>query len=824
MKKLLVAAIGAAAAIGAFADPWYSGTSFESNDISIGDLDLTQGEGSYWKTNGPSTLAVRSIAGEYGLGLRSDYFRNDAETTITKGLSIKTKFGEPAYRESNKTKTAMGEVYVDVLVKPTICDDDPTTIGNDAKIAIWLKETESPAATNLMITAGYINSEGQVVQTNYNCGTYGTTFTDGAADAWQRFTIKSFATVRNGDQIPGFVVFRNKEVVGSSAPKGDAGQLDNLDADAAAYHRNGCLFPSLVQGATITAIGFDGTGDVDDILFTDVVPSFATTTDVTLTWDSHVTGFTYTVGSISVVKSNLSSAGSETIKLDVSADIVVTDISYATGYTNGVFTASEGIGKDDVTASTVTFTMPASLDDLGAAPTCGLVSKQNIVYMTVNGVQYTDIAQAIEVVNGKTGTYLISLNNAITGRAIVLNGPNLTGVTLDLNGQSITYDGAGYAITASKPLTITDSSQGKTGAIVAVNGGVTNGAVSASAALAINAGTFIGTIVADSESAAISGGAFIADYSGYVADGYEFTQDPETDLWVVGVATAFVEVPSGANMTVAVTTNNVAAGAAGTYYVLFGDSVSVEYTANTGYNINGSSTYTTNITSVADYEVFITAPTATLNTFTVTFNKNDENATGTMNDQTFQYNVAQALTSNAFVLASHTFQGWATSAEGEVAYADGASVTLTSAGLTLYAKWASSGGEGWDPDPSAIDENKTAAQEYPALAETPLAAANAKTLTIWAEAKKIDFSAVQSATTAIVESYLLNCAPADLEDEKAAFKLDISFDASGKPVVSLPVGKEYNVTPTMKGSNDLSTWTVTDSTTGYQFFKYELSL
>ena len=148
---------------------------------------------------------------------------------------------------------------------------------------------------------------------------------------------------------------------------------------------------------------------------------------------------------------------------------------------------------------------------------------------------------------------------------------------------------------------------------------------------------------------------------------------------------------------------------------------------------------------------------------------------------------------------------------------------LVVANVTVAAPTAT-GGEGWDPDPSAIDENKTAAQEYPALAETPLAAANAKTLTIWAAAKNIDFSAVQSATTAIVESYLLNCAPADLEDEKAAFKLDISFDASGNPVVSLPVGKEYNVTPTMKGSNDLSTWTVTDSTTGYQFFKYELSL
>jgi len=531
MKKLLVAAIGAAAAIGAFADPWYSGTSFESNDISIGDLDLTDGEGLNWTTNGASTLAVRSIAGEYAASLRAEYFQEIAEQTMTKGLSIKTKFGEPAYRESDKTKTAMGEVYVDVLVKPTICDDDPTTIGNDAKIAIWLKETESPAATNLMITAGYIDSLGNVVRTNYNCGTYGSVNLAGAADAWQRFTIKSFATIKNGETWPAFVVFRNGVVVGSSADKCEGTLFNELKAEAAAYHRNGCLFPSLVQEATISAIGFDGTGDVDDILFTDVVPSFARTTDVALTWDSHVTGFTYTVGSISVVKSNLSGAGSETITLDAAADIVVTGISYAADYTNDVFTASENIGKANETANTVTFQI-ANLSNLGESPTCGLVSKQNIVYMTVDGVEYTDIVQAIAAVNDKTGISSISLNTAITGQAIVLNGPNLTGVTLDLNGQSITYDGAGYAITASKPLTIIDSATGgsitadgvvtNTTGLLTISAGTFNGKVAIGGTAAITGGTFTGTVAAESATGFITGGTFANNPTAYLAPGYGY--------------------------------------------------------------------------------------------------------------------------------------------------------------------------------------------------------------------------------------------------------------------------------------------------------------
>ena len=74
-------------------------------------------------------------------------------------------------------------------------------------------------------------------------------------------------------------------------------------------------------------------------------------------------------------------------------------------------------------------------------------------------------------------------------------------------------------------------------------------------------------------------------------------------------------------------------------------------------------------------------------TYTVTFDANDASATGSMSDQTFTNNVAQNLKANGFALAGSTFAGWATSSAGEVVYADGASVTLSGANLTLYAKW-----------------------------------------------------------------------------------------------------------------------------------------
>lgn len=59
-----------------------------------------------------------------------------------------------------------------------------------------------------------------------------------------------------------------------------------------------------------------------------------------------------------------------------------------------------------------------------------------------------------------------------------------------------------------------------------------------------------------------------------------------------------------------------------------------------------------------------------------------------MNDQTFTYDTAQALTANAFSRTGYTFAGWATSASGSVAYSNKQSVKnlATSGTVTLYAK------------------------------------------------------------------------------------------------------------------------------------------
>ena len=80
------------------------------------------------------------------------------------------------------------------------------------------------------------------------------------------------------------------------------------------------------------------------------------------------------------------------------------------------------------------------------------------------------------------------------------------------------------------------------------------------------------------------------------------------------------------------------------------------------------------------------------NTYTVAFNKNDNDATGSMSNQLFDYGVSQNLTTNGFTKTGYTFTGWNTKADGTgTAYLDGASVsnlTATNNGtITLYAQW-----------------------------------------------------------------------------------------------------------------------------------------
>ena len=75
----------------------------------------------------------------------------------------------------------------------------------------------------------------------------------------------------------------------------------------------------------------------------------------------------------------------------------------------------------------------------------------------------------------------------------------------------------------------------------------------------------------------------------------------------------------------------------------------------------------------------------TPNSNTITFDANG--GTGTMSTQTLATDATANLNTNTFTRVGFTFDGWATTAGGTVAYIDGASYTMGTANVILYAQW-----------------------------------------------------------------------------------------------------------------------------------------
>lgn len=71
----------------------------------------------------------------------------------------------------------------------------------------------------------------------------------------------------------------------------------------------------------------------------------------------------------------------------------------------------------------------------------------------------------------------------------------------------------------------------------------------------------------------------------------------------------------------------------------------------------------------------------------ITFDKNDIDAEGTMFDQTISSGDTAYLNACGFTKSGWTFAGWATSSDGTVEYSDQAMYTMGTSNLTLYAKW-----------------------------------------------------------------------------------------------------------------------------------------
>ncbi len=73
--------------------------------------------------------------------------------------------------------------------------------------------------------------------------------------------------------------------------------------------------------------------------------------------------------------------------------------------------------------------------------------------------------------------------------------------------------------------------------------------------------------------------------------------------------------------------------------------------------------------------------------YTVTFDKNDVVATGTMTPQSIEADSAVVLKANAFEKDGSVFAGWSTDPSGDVEYENEASFTMGTEDVILYAQW-----------------------------------------------------------------------------------------------------------------------------------------
>lgn len=257
---------------------------------------------------------------------RTAYF---AEKTNRKFLALDTEggtfwrclneishSGDPVtYGLGAVTNVAATGTYLDTLVQFTVTEDDAPTTTADDKLAIWLgvvtNEQGEVTGTNLMVRAkawSWVNEEINSAPVDFVIAN-----SPVVAGEWYRLTVKAVQSVVDPNQkiLPAFQIYIDGTAVAATtspistdlqtifATAGEASIWMEGMADLAAANK---LFPTLaedpqyVTDVTLQGVGFQGTGAVDEIVWTedDLFPAGGQTgIDFTLTWGEGVSAVKY---------------------------------------------------------------------------------------------------------------------------------------------------------------------------------------------------------------------------------------------------------------------------------------------------------------------------------------------------------------------------------------------------------------------------------------------------------------------------------------------------------------------------------------------------
>ena len=284
--------------------------------------------------------------------------------------------------------------------------------------------------------------------------------------------------------------------------------------------------------------------------------------------------------------------------------------------------------------------------------------------------------------NGGTGTMAnqtASTATALTNNAFTRTGYTFAGWSTTAGGAVAYTNGASYPFTANATLyavwtpnnnTITFDANGGTGTMGTQ-------AIATNATANLNTNTFTRSGFTFAGWAITAGGAV-----GYT-NGASYTMGTaNVTLYAQWTANGTFTVTFDANGGTGTMANQTASSATAlssnsftrTGYTLAGwartAGGTVVYTNGASYPFTAKATF---------YAVW------TPNSNTITFDANG--GTGTMSTQTLATDATANLNTNTFTRVGFTFDGWATTAGGTVAYIDGASYTMGTANVILYAQW-----------------------------------------------------------------------------------------------------------------------------------------
>lgn len=729
-------------------------------------------------------------------------------------------FGDYAFSLTNSA------IYLDTLVKFTAADsvfgDDG--LGADDKIAIEYVEHESegdgdPMVTNFVIRAGFKTSTG-LIATNYYAYLPGDpTFANFDKDAWHRLTVRTIPDV--GDGSVGFVVYVDETNLVYSTDVSAGYGANDLDGTAGGFYNDDkhALFPSAVsttklEGKAISAAAFSGNGSLDDVVFTTSTPNFIKAGEfvvVTINKGTGITGVTVTVGDEEVAPVDAAAnplvynlaPGTTDFGLAVTPDLgngydfsdeCVTDLQNCTWANNSVNITGaspkltlnairNGFNLFDSNGDSISGTFQT----LGEALAANGVAKIQLAYdydvvaADIEGLGYIDLLQSITLdLNGKT----LDGGESDSNPLFMVSDGNF--VIIDsVGGGKVVYDGPGIVYGASSYIGAVSGDLGPTfDGQLFFEGGEGN----------VIRGKF------DETSNTASGDEPAFLYLDYLGDGDSVASECKglvSGYWVV-------EPQGGSEPTTYALTIPTVTGASATVTDKATSSVIADLTA-----IEDGTVVTVTWTPESGYK--ITAG----DTEEITMDGNKTAAEPTVAEIDYATLTIETVANCTIVVSNAT----AEVASGATFDVDDAIV------LTVYRTAA----EGYELDGCAATENITMDQDRTVTAAVKQSGGSYPSY-INDATKQDKYDTWKDAMTAAgvdvgdgeayEDAYLLNCKPAEVTAEKAAFKFTkIAFEGGvwvTETTTKNNSDADYNGTVVVKQYSDVGC--TTESSTG-TFFK-----